>query len=217
MRSLNNRIVSWHQKGEIMLSLPPTSSFSSFETQNSGRFRGESDRQGINQSQGQEGVKPQPGPSARFASVEQTAKAPNSNPSPKPDDQSKSLPPLPSQGMGLDQLLSLQAPPPPSFAEIDTDQDGTIKEDELTSFAKSIKQPGGEEMAKSIFKAMDTDEDGSVTGDEKTAFDNQRGEGVVIRSNQIRPEALDQGIRAFQLATNQGLQQSFARQSGLKV
>jgi len=40
---------------------------------------------------------------------------------------------------------------------------------------------------------------------------------VVIRPNAIKPQEMDQGIRAFQQASNQGLQQSFARQSDLKV
>ncbi len=200
-----------------MMSLPPISSYSGYDSQGSARLRAESDRQGITQSQGQEGVKIETNPSARFAAVEQSAKTPDAKIAAKSTDQSVQLPPPPPNVLGFDQVLSLQSPPSPSFAELDTDQDGALKNDELSSFMKSAEPKSGAEKSNAIFTAMDKDSDGAVSPEEKSDFDDQKAEGVVTRANQIRLEDLDQGIRAFQQASNQGLQQSFARQSGLKV
>jgi len=90
-----------------MLSLPPVASISSLDTQNSERLRPQSERQGVNQSQGQEGVRLLTTETARFAPVDQASKAAQTKPSLNRADQ-PNAPPPPPQNIGFDQILSLQ-------------------------------------------------------------------------------------------------------------
>lgn len=80
-------------------------------------------------------------------------------------------------------------PPPPDagklteelFKSVDSDEDGSISEDELTTALSQNDQTSSVD-AKELFKLLDADEDGSITESElksalQTMFDSKRAEG----------------------------------------
>lgn len=62
---------------------------------------------------------------------------------------------------------------PPSFASLDTNNDGSLTLDELKAGAPGGASATSDKRAEALFKAMDADGNGSVSSDEKSAFDQK--------------------------------------------
>jgi Ca2+-binding EF-hand superfamily protein len=62
---------------------------------------------------------------------------------------------------------------PPSFASLDTNDDGSITLDELKAGAPGGANAASDKRAEKLFKAMDADGNGSISSDEKSAFDEK--------------------------------------------
>src|ERR1700754_1915930 len=91
-------------------------------------------------------------------------------------------------GIGGSSYAQRPAFQPPSFQQLDTNDDGSLTLDELTSGVPGGASKTSDKRAQALFKAMDSDGNGSVSADEKSAFDQKvqdRQSGMAFLAQQL--------------------------------